>query len=222
MSSTTGWPPSDRSEAILLSAMIRMAPPGIRLGCRTIRAGDEHLLLAEERRAVTTRDSQARRASGAGRHVAHGLLADLGQQSVAIGREHRGLPIWPPGISGSIAHDQDVAVAAVAPIGSIASLGIDVESAEPLPDDIAALVATGQDEIGTSAGHLAGRALFASKEAVYKATYPLDSVILNYDDITVDLIRSCARTRTDHKLKLYCCLSPRVVVLAVLAGNQQP
>ncbi|NJO22388.1 MAG: hypothetical protein HC868_04905, partial [Sphingomonadales bacterium] len=49
MTVITGTPAGDRYEASLLSAMMSMAPPGIRVGCRTIRAGDEGLLLPEER-----------------------------------------------------------------------------------------------------------------------------------------------------------------------------
>ena len=34
---------------------------------------------------------------------------------------------------------------------------------------------------------LSGRLLFSIKEAVYKAVYPIDRLILEYQDITVDL-----------------------------------
>jgi 4'-phosphopantetheinyl transferase EntD len=202
------------SDFLLLSALASLAPAGIHLGCRTIRADDENLLLAEEVQAVTTRDPRARRASGAARHLARNLLARLGHWNTPIGRERAGQPVWPAGISGSIAHDNEVAVVAVASCAADVSLGLDVEPAEPLPDDILALVATGRDEIGTAHRQLAGRILFAAKEAAYKAAYPLDRVVLNHDDITVNLTSSLAWTRTGREVKLYCCQTPRIVVLA--------
>jgi 4'-phosphopantetheinyl transferase EntD len=219
MTIITGRPARDRSEASLLSAMTSMAPPGIRVGCRTIRAGDEDLLLPDERRAVTTRDLQARRASGAARHVARGLMADLGHPAVAIGRERMGQPVWPAGVVGSLAHDHVMAVAAGALSPDAVSLGIDVEPAEPLPDDAVVLVMTAGDEPGTASRHLAGRILFAAKEAIYKAVHPLDGIILNHDDVVVSLIASYGRTRTGRGARLYWCTSPRIVVLAIPSGR---
>ena len=219
MTIITGRPARDRSEASLLSAMKSMAPPGIRVGCRIIRAGDEDLLLSEERRAVTTRDLEARRASGAARHLARGLIADLRHPVVAIGRERSGQPVWPPGVVGSLAHDHVMAVAAVASSHDAVSLGIDVEPAEPLPDDAVALVMTSGDEPGTASRHLAGRVLFAAKEAIYKAVHPLDGIILNHDDVVVSLIASHGRTRTGRRARLYWRTSPRIVVLAIPSGR---
>jgi len=61
---------------------------------------------------------------------------------------------------------------------------------------------------------LAGRILFAAKEAVYKAVYPLDGEVLGYEDISVDLDAGHATTRTGHSVSLAYCVAPRVVVLA--------
>jgi 4'-phosphopantetheinyl transferase EntD len=155
-----------------------------------------------------------RRASGAARWIAHGLLAELGVSDAAILRAPTGAPVWPDGITGSLAHDDDMAVAAVAPIGHISALGIDVEPAQPLPDDILALVATPADRIDVADRHLAGRILFAAKEAVYKASYPLDREVLGYEDITVDLNAGQATTKTGRNVSLAYCVAPRVVVLA--------
>lgn len=215
MSAMTAGSSRDRFEASLLSAMMSMAPPGIRFGCRTIRVGDEHLLLPEEQRAVTTRDLEVRRASGAARHLARNLMVELGRPVVAIGRGRFGEPIWPAGVVGSLAHDRVMAVAAVVSGPANVSLGIDVEPAEPLPDDAVPLVMTAGDEFGTANRHLAGRIVFAAKEAIYKAVHPLDGVILSHDDVVVNLSAACGRTRAGLQVKLYWCISPRIVVLAL-------
>lgn len=204
------------ADASLLEAMSAMAPADVRLGCRAIRVGDEQHLLPEERRLVTTHDPAARRASGAARHLARSLIADMGCPGVCIGRSAFGAPVWPEGIAGSLAHDDEIAVAAVGRTATLRSLGIDVEPAEPLPDDVFALVATGADATHAAPRHLAGRLLFAAKEAVYKAAHPLDGLILDYDDIAIDLTGKRARTRTGHVAELYFSLAPRVVVLAVV------
>jgi 4'-phosphopantetheinyl transferase EntD len=202
------------AQTSLLQAMIAIAPKNARIGCRVIRDGDEAHLLPEEAHSIPARQPAMRRASGAARWIAHGLLAELGVSDAAILRAPTGAPVWPDGITGSLAHDDDMAVAAVAPIGHISALGIDVEPAQPLPDDIFALVATPADRIDVADLHLAGRILFAAKEAVYKASYPLDREVLGYEDITVDLNAGQATTKTGRNVSLAYCVAPRVVVLA--------
>ncbi|BCG79326.1 4'-phosphopantetheinyl transferase [Mesorhizobium sp. 113-3-3] len=194
--------------------MAAIAPASVRTGCRAIRDADEAHLLPEEARSISARQPAMRRASGAARWIAHRLLADIGVKDVAIPRAPSGAPLWPDRTIGSLAHDDDMAVAAVAPVGSIVSLGIDVEPAQPLPDDIFAIVATGADRTGAADQRLAGRILFAAKEAVYKAAYPLDREVLGYEDIAVDLDAGRATTKTGRKVSLAYCVAPRVVVLA--------
>jgi 4'-phosphopantetheinyl transferase EntD len=206
------------AQATLLAAMAAMAPTGVRLGCRTIREGDENHLLPQEARSIPSRQPLMRRASGAARWIARGLLADMGLNRAAVLRASSGAPVWPPGIVGSLAHDDEMAVAAVAPVSDIASLGIDVEPAYPLPDDIFALVATGADRTHPVNRHLAGRILFSAKEAVYKAVYPLDREVLGYEDIVVDLTTGGAMTKTGRGARLVYCVAPRVVVLAFVDG----
>lgn len=202
------------AQTSLLQAMIAIAPSGVRIGCRVILDGDESHLLPEEAHSIPARQPAMRRASGAARWIAHRLLAQLGVSDFALLRTPSGAAAWPEGITGSLAHDDDMAVAAVAPVGHIRSLGIDIEPAQPLPDDIFALVATPADRMDAADRHLAGRILFAAKEAVYKAVYPLDREVLGYEDISVDLNAGHATTKTGRKVSLAYCVAPRVVVLA--------
>ncbi|TGV55538.1 4'-phosphopantetheinyl transferase superfamily protein [bacterium M00.F.Ca.ET.141.01.1.1] len=206
-------------EIALARAMAAMAPAGVRTGCRIIREGDETHLLSAEAGSIPARQPAMRRASGAARWIAHRLLADAGFDGFALLRTPSGAPAWPQGITGSLAHDDDMAVAAVAPVAGIGSLGIDVEPALPLPDEISALVAMPADRTGTADRQLAGRVLFAAKEAVYKAAYPLDREVLGYEDIVVDLETGHATTRTGRKARLAYCVAPRVAVLAFVDGD---
>lgn len=208
-------PPAELPEETSLArALAAIAPHGVRTGCRLIRDGDETHLLPEEARSLPARQPAMRRASGAARWIAHRLLADIGCNDAAIPRALSGAPVWPDGMIGSLAHDDDMAVAAVAPVGHIVSLGIDIEPALALPDDILALVATPADRTDAADRHLAGRILFAAKEAVYKAVYPLDREILGYEDIAVDLNTGSATTKTGRRANLAYCAAPSVVVLA--------
>lgn len=213
-------PENAAAQAALLQAMAVLAPKTVRIGCRLIRDGDEALLLPAEAASITARQPAMRRASGAARWIAHGLLADIGFNDFAVLRTPSGAPAWPDGITGSLAHDDDVAVAAVAPVGDIVSLGIDVEPALPLPDDIFTLVAIPEDRIETADPYLAGRILFAAKEAVYKAVYPLDRQVLGYEHISIDLEANRATTTTGRKARLAYCIAPRIVVLAFVGGNE--
>lgn len=213
---TTGIPATE--EIALARAIAAMAPADIRTGCRPIREGDETHLLPDEARSMPARQPAMRRASGAARFLAHRLLADLGFSGFALLRTPSGAPAWPEGITGSLAHDDDMAVVAVAAIGDVGWLGIDVEPALPLPDDLLPIVATPADRTGAVEEHLAGRLLFAAKEAVYKATYPLDHQVLGYEDIAVDLGAGHATTRTGRSARLTWCVDPRIVVLALVGG----
>jgi 4'-phosphopantetheinyl transferase EntD len=207
-------PPDLPEERALAQALAALSPNGIRTGCRLIREGDETHLLPGEARSIPARQPAMRRASGAARWIAHRLLADLGIKNGALPRAPSGAPVWPDGTIGSLAHDDDMAVAAVATVGRILSLGIDVEPALPLPDDIFGIVVTAADRTGAADPRLAGRILFAAKEAVYKAAYPLDREVLGYEDIAVDLDAGRATTKTGRGVSLAYCVAPRVAVLA--------
>jgi len=64
------------------------------------------------------------------------------------------------------------------------------------------------------------RLLFCAKEAVYKAVFPLDHVMLNYEDICVDLVKGRAETKTGRSVQLIAALNSRVWVLAYLRQRE--
>ena len=72
------------------------------------------------------------------------------------------------------------------------------------------LIATPQELRRIADDPLRGRLLFAAKEAVYKAVYPLDRVFLEFHDIEVDLALSQAMTRTGRIVALRYCISSRI------------
>jgi 4'-phosphopantetheinyl transferase EntD len=196
--------------------MKALGAPGLLLGHRLISPGDEHALLDEEAALIASPVIAVRRASGAARIVARQLLAQLGYPRVALPRGASGAPVWPEGVSGSLAHDDEVAVAAVGMHRDFIAVGIDVEPAVALPPGMLALIATPQELRGSAGDPLRGKLLFAAKEAVYKAVYPLDRVFLEFRDIEVDLAGRRAVTRTGRAVALRYCISSRVVVVALI------
>lgn len=206
----------DRSadDRALDDALAAILPPGIRAACRAIRDGDQALMLPEEAASITSRIDRMRDASGAARHVARGLLKQAGLAVAPLLKSQSGAPVWPADVVGSMAHDDDVAVAAVASAASFAGLGIDVEPSEPLADDVAAIVRMPGDVLDGIEERLANRLLFAAKEAVYKAVFPQDRVILGFEDVVIDFTRGEGKSRPGRSARLVYALKPRIVVLA--------
>lgn len=208
--------PQDRTaeERALDDALRAMRRSGIHVACRTIRDGDQALLLPEEAASVTSKVDRMRDASGAARHVARGLLRQAGLADAPLLKAASGAPVWPVGVVGSMAHDDAFAIAAMASTASFKSLGIDIEPSEPLAQDVAAIVKMPADVVDGVEERLASRLLFVAKEAVYKAVFPRDQVILGFEDVAIDFTRSEGRTRAGRRVRLVYSLTPRIVVLA--------
>ncbi|CDX16318.1 conserved hypothetical protein [Mesorhizobium sp. ORS 3324] len=212
-----GTPPEGAQPEIenaVEQALTGLTPPGLITGCRLIGAGDERYLLPAEDASIATREHGARAASGAGRRIAHELLRRLGCADLAVLRGQLGNPIWPAGIVGSIAHDDELAVAVAARSDAMRSVGIDIEPALPLPHDLRTLVTTPHDRLGDLDPGIGGRILFAAKEAVYKASFPLDGYVLGFEDIAVDFTSSEAVTSFGNRITVRFTVSPRVLAVA--------
>ena len=200
----------------LQSAIDALALPGVAIGHRLISPGDEDALTPEELRGISGSVVERRRASGAARIVARQLLRDLGYPESPLPRAASGAPIWPAGVTGSLAHDRRVAVAAVATSRDIDALGIDIEPAELLPIDLLDIIATPDERPGIGDDLICGRLLFAAKEAVYKAVYPLDRIFLEHHDVQIDFSKRRGTVRNGRTVELRFCISTHLVALAFL------
>ena len=126
-----------------------------------------------------------------------------------------GAPEWPEGVVGSLAHDDEFAVAAVARRGQLLGLGVDVEPAEPLPADVVDLVLSAAEQRKATGDGFNQRLVFAAKEAVYKAIHPLDGTPLEYADIEVELREGRATLRDGRRLQLVTFAGERLVAVAL-------
>jgi 4'-phosphopantetheinyl transferase EntD len=204
------------ADSVLQQSIDALAIPGVLIAHRVISPGDELALLPEEADAFAGSVDKVRRASGAARIVARQLMTRLGQPQLAVRKAPSGVPIWPSGLVGSLAHTSQIAVAAVARREDFSSLGIDVEPADPLEADLLDLVATRSEREEISDDPHGGRLLFAIKEAVYKSVYPLDQVFLEHRDVEVNIKARWATVRTGRKVRFRYALSDQIIVLAFI------
>jgi 4'-phosphopantetheinyl transferase EntD len=192
----------------------RLSQDELLIGFRLIEPGDDLLLYPEEMEQLGRAVMKVRRQSGAARALARDFLRGLGVPPCPIMRGVRGAPVWPKGVIGSLAHDRDVAVAAVARSGIRRSgIGVDVEPDESLDQGILASIAS-PSEIAQLEGRNP-RLLFCAKEAAFKAVNSVSAPISDFREIEVDLKSMRAWTRDGVTTALSWIERPRIVVLAV-------
>ncbi|HEN8221999.1 TPA: 4'-phosphopantetheinyl transferase superfamily protein [Pseudomonas aeruginosa] len=143
---------------------------------------------------VTDMSHKRRREFLAGRLCALHSLLEMGVDAEFPLPAQDRMPIWPPGILGSISHCASVAVAMAAPASRFHALGIDVETLidAEIAQDIRHSVGRDREleclerSIPCCARSLT--LLFSAKEALYKALYPFSR---QYKDFHAAEIISC-------------------------------
>ena len=128
------------------------------------------------------REFLAGRAAARQAQEALGLVA----QPVPVGEDRA--PIWPEGMCGSISHTADTCLAAVCNDPSVSSIGLDIEEAEALPEEVLETVLNHDERRWIAQQpnpHLLGRAIFSAKECAYKAQYPLSRQLFGFEVISV-------------------------------------
>lgn len=125
-----------------------------------------------------------------GRLCAERALSLLGGVSCGVAQGPYGEPVWPLDFHGSIAHSEDAAHAVVLHGTDAVSVGIDSEEivAPELAQDIAYLCCT-ETEIerwfGPKADPMRTTVLFCSKEAFYKAAYPIVRRFIDFHEVEI-------------------------------------
>ncbi|MEV3934201.1 MULTISPECIES: 4'-phosphopantetheinyl transferase [unclassified Streptomyces] len=151
-------------------------------------------LLPEEEVLVRDSVESRRREFTTGRHCARTALARLkfpSDRPILSGK--KGEPLWPDLVRGSITHCRGYRAAAVARTAEIASVGIDAEPHQQLPDGVLEAVALPEEEVRTKELLLGfpgvhwDRMLFSAKESVYKTWFPLTQRPLTFDDALIEI-----------------------------------
>ena len=174
--------------AELARALRDMLPREVGIGAADAR--HEHPLLPGEILAGTV-PARLREFAG-GRAAARHALADIGHPPVAIPRANDRAPLWPAGVTGSIAHAGCVCLAVAARRTAWRAVGIDLEPARPLDVDLwrHVLIDPERSFLGaqsTQRQGLLALTIFAAKEAAFKAQYQITDVMLDFTMIRVDL-----------------------------------
>lgn len=157
----------------------------------------EQVLLPAEEAVIANAVPKRRAEFATVRHCARQALTALGAPAVAILPGPQREPLWPAGVVGSLTHCEGYRAAAVARQERTASIGIDAEIHDELPEGVEELVTVAGDR--ERLARLAaeqpdihwGRLLFSAKESIYKAWFPLTGAWLDFTDcaLHVDPVR---------------------------------
>ncbi|MEU5370383.1 4'-phosphopantetheinyl transferase superfamily protein [Streptomyces sp. NPDC005951] len=144
-------------------------------------------LFPEEEALIARSVAKRRNDFATARACARRAMAGLGLPPVAVLHGHRGRPLWPAGIVGTLTHCVGYRAAALARATDVLSLGIDAEPHAPLPTGVRELVTlpAERERIGPPAPEGTGethwdRILFSAKESVFKTWYPVTGVELDF------------------------------------------
>jgi 4'-phosphopantetheinyl transferase EntD len=162
-----------------------------------VEASDDEpavILFPEEEAMVARAVEKRRREFATGRDCARRALERLGVPAGPIPAGARGEPVWPAGVVGSITHCRGYRGCALARTADLATIGIDAEPHEPLPEGLVERIAGAEERSAIAALTRADsaiawdRLLFSAKEALYKAWYPLAERWLGFEDavLTID------------------------------------
>lgn len=170
-----------------------MLVPGAAVCVEAFDDREQTALFPEEEALIRAAVPARREEFSTARRCAHRALEQLGISRRPLLPDHRGAPVWPDGVAGSITHCTAYRAAVVARTADLASLGIDAEPAHPLPDGVLAAISLPGErsrvrDLAARAPQIAWeRLLFSAKEAVYKASYPLLGQALDFTDAEVAL-----------------------------------
>lgn len=147
-------------------------------------------LFPEEAAQVAKAVERRRLEFARGRSCARRAMASLAVSPVSILADVNRAPMWPAGVIGSITHTKDYCAAAVARAEPGVSIGIDAEVLRHLePGVIEKIVSRSeQHQLSTLDPAVAWSCVvFSIKEAIYKASFPLDHRWLDFLDVEVHL-----------------------------------
>jgi 4'-phosphopantetheinyl transferase EntD len=145
---------------------------------------------SEEEALARPMSAKRRQEFAAGRHYAREALRALGCAPVPLPIQPSRAPAWPKGIVGAISHSGDQCAAVLALRSNLRSVGIDIEVADPLPDDLVPMVCRPADlrdrfliehTIRTDLPKL----VFVLKEAFYKCYQLVAGSFLDFVDVEV-------------------------------------
>ncbi|UXY31121.1 4'-phosphopantetheinyl transferase family protein [Streptomyces sp. HUAS TT20] len=151
-------------------------------------------LYPEEEALMVRAVAKRRREFSSVRACARRAMEKLGVAAQPILTGESGAPRWPAGLVGSMTHSEGYCAAALVRAADLASLGIDAEPDEPLPEDVVPYVCLPTErerlrELATERPDIHwDRILFSAKESVYKAWFPLTRRWLDFTEADIEVL----------------------------------
>ncbi len=131
----------------------------------------------------------------AGRKLARRALHEIAQIDPPILMDKNRLPVWPPGILGSISHTNEYVVVAVGYRRLIANLGIDIAEENSVDCDLRSEILSVAEISSDPQSTIDLTVSFSIKEAIFKSVFP---VYLRYFEFTdIRIIRENTRFRAE-------------------------
>ncbi|MFI1931402.1 4'-phosphopantetheinyl transferase [Streptomyces sp. NPDC020330] len=185
----------------------RLLPAEVSCAATRAETVPDGTLFPEEAALVAKSVAKRRNDFATARACARRAMARLGLPPVAVLHGHRGRPLWPEGIVGSLTHCEGYRAAALARAADVLSLGIDAEPHAPLPTGVRELVTLPAEceRIGPPAPEGTGeihwdRVLFSAKESVFKTWYPVTGIELDFGQADLTFHQTDG-TDGDHGLR---------------------
>lgn len=176
-------------------APIRRALHSVLLRLQVANGAVAAVGLPEPHRAGASEMTPARRAEfESGRAAAAHALREAGcAGNCAVSSDARGVPLFPRGFVGSIAHKYGRAIAAIAKASATSGLGVDLEFDEGLHDAALAEEVVTSGEVPQLAVLRAehpslvstATLVLAAKEALFKAVFPITRTDFTFGDAQV-------------------------------------
>ena len=123
------------------------------------------------------------------------LWSELGVEASSIPTHASRRPLWPDGVVGSITHSRRYAIAVVGVRSGLAGMGVDLEMAGRVTEDIAETVMSPNERDWCQGLSLRGAsgscpptaytANFSAKEAVFKAVNPIVGLMVGFREVEI-------------------------------------
>jgi len=179
---------ADRAIELILSWLRHCLPVGCGIGGGPIGDHADAGFAAEEQ-LIDHAVQRRRREFRAGRSAAREALAQLGCVPVPILARPQRDPIWPTGFVGSITHCEGCTLAIAAPTRLMQAMGLDLEEDVALERALVGAVCRPEEREQQQAFAALGidqaKLCFIAKEAVYKAIFPRERVMLDFQQMRV-------------------------------------
>ena len=152
-------------------------------------------LSVDEREHIGRAVESRQFAYSTGRYLAKRALAEIGVEVSSIPTHASRRPLWPEGVVGSITHSRRYAIAVVGFRSGLAGIGVDLEVAGRVTENIAGTVMSADERdwclglslrgAGGSCPRTAYTANFSAKEAVFKAVNPIVGLMVGFREVEI-------------------------------------